>query len=199
MTRLSGVERAIEVAVEKLNTVDLDTRCPKLGLPASEKGQLDLRIFGADARLDTEDWSLTLQPSGRPARPHDLVLLLHYLGCDLPVEPTGELISFRSFPSGQFYFGVFQARSAAPLVGRIGNDLDTLKKHLDRFDHEPTEHGDLGARIHALGNLHLTLVYHLGDDEFPAAADILFDSCFRRALGAEDAAVMASRICLGLL
>jgi len=199
MATLSGVEQAIGVAVQKLKTVDLDSRCPRLGLPTPKNGQLDLRLFGADARLDIEDWTLTLRETGRPARPHDLVLLLHYLSCDLPVELTGELISFRSFPSGQFYFEVFQARSAAPLVDRIGNDLDTLKKHLDRFDHEPTEHGDLGARIHAMGNLHLTLVYHLGDDEFPAAADILFDSCFRRALGAEDAAVMASRICIGLL
>jgi hypothetical protein len=59
--------------------------------------------------------------------------------------------------------------------------------------------GDLPARIHALGNLHLTLVYHLGDDELPPAADVLFDGCIRRVFGAEDAAVMASRICLGLL
>jgi hypothetical protein len=199
MEKLSGVERAIEVAVRELKTVDLASRCPELGLPPPKNGRLDLRIFGADARLDLEDWSLTLRSTGQPARPHDLVLLLHYLTCDLPVEPTGELISFRSFPSGQFYFGVFQARSAAPLVGRIGNDLDTLKKHLERFDYELTEHGDLGARLHAMGNLHLTLVYHLGDDEFPAAADVLFDSCFKRALGAEDAAVMASRVCIGLL
>jgi len=199
MQKLSGVERAIEVAIENLSTVDLASRCPRLGLPTPENGQLNLRIFGADARLDLEDWAFTLKPTGEAARPHDLVLLLHYLSCDLPVEPTGELISFRSFPSGQFYFDVFQARSAAPLVARIGNDLDTLRTHLDRFDHELTEHGNLGARIHTMGNLHLTLVYHLGDEEFPAAADILFDTCFRRALGAEDAAVMASRICIGLL
>ena len=199
MTKLSGVERAIEVGTQKLSTVGLASRCPNLGLATPVDGQIDLRMFGDDVRLDLEDWSLTLRSTSQPARPHDLVLLLHYLSCDLPVKPTGELISFRSFPSGQFYFGVFQARSAAPLVGRIGNDLDTLKKHLERFDHELTEHGDLGARIHAMGNLHLTLVYHLGDDEFPAAADILFDSCFKRALGAEDAAVMASRVCIGLL
>lgn len=199
MSKRSGMEKAVELAVQTLSTVDLDSRCSNLGLPGPENGQLDLRIFGADARLNIDGWTLTSRSSGEPARPGDLVLLLHYLACTLPVEPTGELISFRSFPGGQFYFGVFQARSAAPLVGRIGNDLDTLKKHLDRFDHELTEHGDLGARIHVMGNLHLTLVYHLGDDEFPAAADILFDSCFKRALGAEDAAVLASRICIGLL
>jgi hypothetical protein len=199
MSKRSGMEKAVELAVQTLSTVDLDSRCSNLGLPGPENGQLDLRIFGADARLNIDGWTLTSRSSGEPAPPGDLVLLLHYLACTLPVEPTGELISFRSFPGGQFYFGVFQARSAAPLVGRIGNDLDTLKKHLDRFDHELTEHGDLGARIHVMGNLHLTLVYHLGDDEFPAAADILFDSCFKRALGAEDAAVLASRICIGLL
>lgn len=199
MTHRAGVEAAIEVAVAKLETVDLAERCPKLGLSPPASGAIDLRLFGSDARLNVESWGLTLQPSGRPGRPQDLVLLLHYLCCDLTVEPTGELVSYRSLPGGQFYFDVFQARSAAPLAARIGNDLERLKRNLGRFDHELTEHGDLGARIHAMGNLHLTLVYHLGDDELPAAADILFDTCFRRALGAEDAAVMASRICLGLL
>jgi len=199
MSKRSGMEKAVELAVQELTTIDLDSRCSNLGLPGPENGQLDLRIFGADARLNIDGWTLTLRSSGEPARPDDLVLLLHYLACNLPVEPTGELISFRSFPGGQFYFGPFQARSVTPLVDRIGNDLEKLKQHLDRFDHELTEHGDLGARIHTMGNLHLTLIYHLGDDELPASADVLFDSCVTRVFGAEDAAVMASRICLGLL
>jgi hypothetical protein len=43
------------------------------------------------------------------------------------------------------------------------------------------------------------LVYRAGDDEFPASADLLFDACIRRVFCAEDAAVLGSRVCLGLL
>jgi hypothetical protein len=199
MSKREPLARAIELAVERLSTIDLESRCPILGLPAPHDGQLTARMFGADTRLDLDSWTLTALPSGDPAKVSDLVLLLHYLMCDVPVTATGELVSFRSLPGGQFYFPAFQGRTATPLVQRFGNDLGTLREHLERFDHEPTDDGDLGARIHALGNLHVTLVYHTGDDELPPAADILFDRCITRAFCAEDAAVMAGRICIGLL
>jgi hypothetical protein len=191
--------RAIELATDRLRTVDLESRCPILGLPAPHDGKIAARMLGADTCLNLGSWTLTILPSGEPARAGDLLLLLHYLACELPVKPTGELVSFRSLPGGQFYFPAFQGRTATPLVQRFGNDLGALREHLERFDHEPTGDGDLGARIHAFGNLHVTLVYHTGDDELPPAADILFDRCISRAFGAEDAAVLAGRICIGLL
>ena len=58
---------------------------------------------------------------------------------------------------------------------------------------------DLGARIHAFGPLHVTLVYYRGDEELGPSAELLFDAAIRAAFAAEDAAVLASRVCLGLL
>jgi hypothetical protein len=57
----------------------------------------------------------------------------------------------------------------------------------------------LSARIQAVGNMDMLLVYRAGDDEFPASADLLFDAGFRRAFCAEDAVVLGSGVCLGLL
>jgi hypothetical protein len=199
MSKPMALEAAIERAVEKLRPVRLGQRCASLGIPEPEDGKVDVRMFGADARLDVSQWTLTLSSTAEPASPSDFVLLLHYLSCDVPVSPTGELVSFRALPGGQFYFAPFQERTVKPLVERFGNDLDELRARLGRFDHQLTSHGDLGARIHAMGKLHVTLVYHVGDDEFPAGANVLFDSCVKRVFGAEDAAIMAGRICFGLL
>ena len=124
---------------------------------------------------------------------------MHYLACDLLIELGGDLLSFRDLSGGEFYFGPFQSRTVKPLAESFGNDLDRMKRRLRRFDHVFTEHGDLGARVHGLGHLWITLIYRMGDEEFPAAADVLFDPCIKRVFGAEDAAVMASRICIGLL
>jgi hypothetical protein len=85
------------------------------------------------------------------------------------------------------------------LVQRIGNDLQLLKKNLGRFDWEPLAIGDFAARVHVIGRLYLTLIYRLGDEEFPAEADVLFDPDVQRVYNAEDASVLAGRICLGLL
>jgi len=199
VSKSDGVNTAIELAIRGLRVADLGPRWSNLGLPEPDDGGVDLRLFGRDARLDTSGWTLTDKASGESVRPADRLLLLHYLECDLPVTPAGELVSFRSLPGGQFYYTPFRGRTVAPLLRSIGNDLDKLRAHLGRFDHELTGIGDLGVRIHALGNLWVTLVYHLGDEEFPASADVLFDRCIKRVFGAEDAAVMAGRICIGLL
>jgi hypothetical protein len=199
LSKSDGVNTAIELAIRKLRGADLGSRWSNLGLPRPDDGRVDLRLFGIDARLDISDWTLVDTASGEPVRPADRLLLLHYLECDLPVTPTGELVSFRSLSGGQFYYTPFRGRTVAPLLKSIGNDLERLTSHLGRFDHEQTRVGDLGVRIHAFGNIWVTLVYHLGDEEFPASADVLFDPCIKRVFGAEDAAVIAGRICVGLL
>ena len=135
----------------------------------------------------------------QPVKTADRILALHYLQHDLPVTPTGSFITFRDLPGGQFYFGPFRSRSLQPLLKRIGNDLDLLRRNLARFDWQPAQMGDFAARVHAAGRIEATLVYHLGDDEMPAEAELLFDACIKRILCTEDAAAIGIRICLGLL
>ena len=199
MTRKTGQEKALKQAKEKLENVDLNKRCALLELPAPDKGKIYFRAFGTDFILLQKDLQLISANSGEPAKLNDHVLILHYLLHDSPISPTGELITFRQLPGGQFYWQPFLSRTVKPLVSSIGNDLDLLRKNLNRFDWEPAELGDLSAKMHVIGNIFMTLVYHKGDDELPPDADVLFDSCIEQIFAAEDAAVLASRICLGLL
>jgi hypothetical protein len=199
MKPMSGYEAAVRAAVEKLREVDLETRCSRLGLPEPQNDVLRLRAFGMDMVLRLSDFGLILAESNKSAKISDRILVLHYLLCDLPIRQTGELISFRQMGSGQFYWPAFLSRSVVPLVERIGNDLELLKKNLGRFDWEPVSLGDLGAHIHTIGKVYVTLVYHLEDEEFPSSADLLFDSSIKRVYPTEDAAVLASRICLGII
>jgi hypothetical protein len=199
MSKQIAQQEALRLAIEKLEHVDLTARCSSLGLSAPENGIVRLRVFGTDMILQQSGLQLIKAETGGPAKLSDRILVLHYLLCESPISLAGELVSFRSFPEGQFYWQPFLSRTVKPLLGRIGNDLDLLRKHLQRFDWEEVSMGDFGARIHALGELYVTLVYHLGDDEFPPTADVLFDACITQVFVAEDVAVLASRICIGLL
>lgn len=200
MTKIEGQLEAVRMAAENLRGADLVARCALLGLPAPENGAIRLRAFGEDMRLRVPEFSLESVP-GKPARPGDHILALHYLQCDLPVKPGGDLITFRDFPGGQFYLEPFLSRTIKPLLRRVGNDPSLLEQKLARYDWSrgAAEGGALNARIHALGNLFGTLIWRPGDEEFSPTADFLFDPAAKRALNAEDAAYLASRICLGLL
>jgi hypothetical protein len=199
MSKQIAQQEALRLAIAKLENVELAARCSSLGLPVPENGVVHLRVFGTDMILQQSGLQLIKAVTEEPAKLSERILILHYLLCESPIDLTGELISFRGFPEGQFYWQPFLSRTVKPLLGRIGNDLDLLRKNLQRFDWEEVPMGDFGARIHALGKLYVTLVYHLGDDEFPPTADVLFDSCITQIFVAEDVAVLASRICIGLL
>jgi hypothetical protein len=198
MPKDTAYQTAVDRAIASLEQVDLAARCPALGLPEPTDGTVHTRVFGMDVVLDCETFALC-KADGQPVKTADLILFLHYLMCERTVAASEDLIAFREFPGGQFYLPSFKARTTDVLLGRFGNDLESLRKNLSRFDWESTTRGDLGARIHAYGNIHVTLLYHVGDDELPAEASLLFDAASKRVLAAEDAAVLASRICIGLL
>jgi hypothetical protein len=198
MSKQDAQIEAIRQSVEKLRDIDLAVRCEMLKLPQPEGERLKIRAFAQDFELNVYTFELLNVKTGAPAKDADRILILHLLLCELPLTPSDELVTFRDFPGGSFYLEPFLSRTVRPLVKRYGNRLDELKAAMSRFDFQPLELGDFSARIHAVGCLYVTLIYRLGDDEFPAEAELFFNTPVKRAFCAEDAAVLAGRICFGL-
>jgi hypothetical protein len=198
MSKQAAQQEAIRQAIEKLQGVELAARCAQLKLPQPENGILKFRAFAINFELNTETFELFKKPSGDLAKESDRILILHLLLCEQPLKPSDELITFRDFPGGMFYLEPFLSRTVRPLVKRYGNDLDKLKETLSYLDFEELELGDFSARIHCFGCIYITLIYRLGDSEFPAEAELLFNRPAPRALSAEDAVVMAARTCFRL-
>ena len=199
MTKQAGHQEAIRLAIETLKTIDLPHSCQLLGLNSSENGILKIRMVGSDYCLSTDDFRLLKAKENHPAEENDQILLLHYLLCDVPVQTTDELITFRDLTGGQFYWEPFVSRTTQPLCRVIGNDIERLKTNLNQFDWQQIDGGDLAARIHIIGNIFLTLKYQVGDEEFPPGALILFDSSIKRVFTAEDVAVLSGRVCMELI
>lgn len=199
MSKQLGQSQAIQRTRATLADTNVAKKCELVGLGIPQNGQVKFSAFGCDYILDIVTLDLTMASSNQPAKPGDQILILHYLLCDVPIVETGELITFRDMPGGQFYWDPFLSRSTKPLLERIGNNIDILKTNLSRFHWQPFNAGDFAAKIHAIGNIYSYLVYHLGDEEFSAASEILFDLSIKRVYNSEDVAFIASRICIGLL
>ena len=160
---------------------------------------IPLRLFGRQLQLVPPGFAALDSGSPKPVPAGDRLLALHYLLHDAPVSPAGEWISFREFSGGQFYWEPFRARTVLPLIARFGNDVERLKKNLDRFAWEPATGADLAVRLHVVGPLWAQLQYYVGEEGLPPEAVLLFDAALRRVFCTEDAAVIGSRLCLGLL
>ncbi len=199
MSKQEGLKEAIKLAIAKLANVNIEKRCDNLNLRKPQNGKIKLKMFESNMIFNIKDYSLILE-NGKPAKDADLILLLHYLLSEFLILESKELITFRNLPSGQFYLEPFLSRTVKPLIERIDNDIETLKKHLSKFEWEEVKMGDFAAKVYAFGNLYITIVYHFGDEEFPATFDVYFDKCIKYAFSeTEDVVVMASRICIGLL
>ena len=196
---------AIQLAVKKLtdpsNPTDLTDRCASLGLPPPAGGKVRIPLLGRTLELHDHTFEGVITDTGKPPKPIDRLLALHYLTSDSPVSPENRWITFREFPGGAFYWQPFLSRSVNPLIKAIGNDLDRLRERLARFAAK-IEDGPadaVSARIVAIGRVEVLLVYRAGDDEFPPTADLLYDGCARRVFCAEDAAALGGRVCFGLM
>ena len=200
MSRQEAQEEALKRAKQEIRRIDLAQRCELLDMPVPDKKALSLRLFGADMILLLDHLDLYIRETDEPAKLGDHILLLHYLLHEKPINLTGEMISFRALSGGQFYWQPFLNRSVNPLLKRLDGDLALLEKNLARFDWEKFNGpGELNARIHCFGKIYTYLIYHRGDEEFPAEISFLFDSFVKDVLSTEDVAALASRICLGLL
>lgn len=199
MSKFDGQNKALTLAKNRLLDIDIHERLKLLGFKGFQNKVMQFKLFDNLVIFYEEGLHLLKVGSNEKPGMEDTILFFHYLLFDALVNQSDRYITFRELPGGRFYLDPFMARSVVPLVNRIGNDLELLKKNLAKFDWEPQISGDFGAKIHAIGNINILLFYQLGDDEFPPSANILFPELIKNIYSTEDVAVMASRICLGLL
>lgn len=194
--REKGYDTALRAVRDELQGADIRTRCSVLGIDYEEQeNMLVFTAFGEAVALDTGTLELFLQESAVPADVRVQILVLRYLACDFSLKISGKLISYRELPGGSFYMGPFRGRTVVPLVKRIGNDVQELRRRMERFSWRDIGTGDFGAALHLLGALEMVLIYRAGDEEFPPDADILFDESVKRVYSAEDIAVMSALMC----
>ncbi len=66
---------------------------------------------------------------------------------------------------------------------------------MQRFDFDEDAYCDLSARIHVIGACTVTLIYNRGDEEFPPAAQLVFDRALQAVDSTEELAELPGQIC----
>lgn len=127
------------------------------------------------------------------------ILILHYLLQVQDVSPTGQLITFREVPSGEFYYPAFINRAQAPLLNAFGHAPERLLVVGKKLGGEKTNLGDVSMTFRPFPKIPISLVLWRGDEEFPPAGNILFDSTIGIFLSGEDIAFLSGTVVYKLL
>lgn len=122
------------------------------------------------------------------------ILILHYLNSAEGVPVQDQLISFQELPSGQLYINPFHGRAIQPLIKIFGDQPDKFIKAGLALGGEKGDKGDASIRLNLFPRVPILYVIWLGDDEFPASGNILFDASAASYLPTEDYAVAGGMV-----
>jgi hypothetical protein len=120
------------------------------------------------------------------------VLILHYLISEEDTPVKGEFISFRGIPGGMFYFKSFQQRALDKLISILGDSPEKLISAGTALGGKKWSAGDYSVVIPVFPKIDMVAQIYKADDEFPAAANILYSDNITNFLPAEDAAFLGS-------
>jgi len=192
LNKQRNYQQAFDLACASLNEKDLRERAEKAG---------------ADYRKDEEGERITVPFFSEPytvrfppveiyspgKKTISLVvraLLLHYLLKADGSRPAGKWAAYKDLPGGLLYASVFARRVTDPLIKRFGKSAKSFQEAGKRLGGEPAEVGDASFNLQAFPRVPLQYVLWEGDEEFPASAQLLFDSSVDHYLPLEDIVVL---------
>ena len=200
MPRIDDYINARNLAVEKLSQESFEVILKRSGFESPDANTFRVpfldRIYRVGfPRFEFED--MTEVEKEIPVQ--EQVLILHYMSASQIPDVTGHWISYREIPGATFYFGAFLKRAVEPLKKVFGQNLTGLSRAAEKLESRKINSGDAAFEIKALPAVPLQLILWKADEEFPAEANILFDSTIDQILSPEDVAWLAGMVVYRLM
>ncbi len=204
MARIDDFKESFRLASQELGRVNLHRVARQAGaeVHASDQGPLEIRVpfLGTIMVVRVGDTVDVVREGveGEVSLP-EKILICHYLINASTEPPSGEPITFRQVPDGQFYFDAFQRRTRDPFLSVFGRDASLFRACAEALGGEPVDIGEAGMMFRVLPRITIRLALWQGDDEFPPEASVLFDDNIHLCLPVEDIAVLSGMLIYRLM
>jgi len=114
------------------------------------------------------------------------LLTVLYLANTDGAPPSGEWLAYRDLPGGRFYEPVVKRSIEEPLASRFGADQEGFLRACDALSGRVEGFGDVSCSFALFPHVRVAVIVWLGDEEFPARAQLLFDANSTHHLNAFD-------------
>ncbi len=104
------------------------------------------------------------------------ISVIGYLALAKDIFPTGRLVSPVNMKDGQLFFRGSHVLPLNKVAEKYGNDRQGFLKRGEYLGGERLGYGDASIKLLPLPRVSVVLILWTADDEFPARADLLFDS-----------------------
>lgn len=192
MPRIDDYNNARQLAVEALADESVEALIERSGYRRTDDGSIQVPFLDRTYLLNSEGFEFSDKFAPEKEVPiQEQILVLHYLMASDPQGPSGQWVSYREIPGASFYNSAFIKRAIDPMKKVFGQDPDALNRAAGRLNGRAIEPGDVGFEFDVFPRVPLQIILYVGDEEFPAEANILFDQTVEQILSAEDIAWMA--------
>jgi len=157
----------------------------------AERAWLELTAMQRSLRVSHPEGEV-LAADGGPAPGFALgLLVLHYLIHADGHPMADRWVAFRDLPGGLMYDRAVRRRLEPPLVRVFAERLERFHSVARALGGTPLAFGDAAYGFGVLPRVSLAVVLHQGDDEFPAAASVLYDGAAWHYLPTDDLSILA--------
>jgi len=118
------------------------------------------------------------------------ILILHYLMKADGTPLAAKWVPYKDVPGGMLYASVFARRVTEPLIKEFGDSAKRFKEAGLKMGGFLLDIGDASFIVQAFPQLPLQYVLWVGDEEFPASVQLLFDSSVDHYTSLEDMVVL---------
>jgi hypothetical protein len=135
---------------------------------------MDISIDPRNKRIqsDAAEGSLLLDKLGYFSR----LSILWYLTGAKEIPLSGRLVQPENLKGGQIFFRGTHILPLDKLASRYGKDTEGFIKRGERLGGRRLAHGDTSIELFPFPRIPVVLILWGEDEEFPARADLLFDS-----------------------
>jgi hypothetical protein len=190
--QLDKLAPVVKEAQAKLRTTDRAVVAERSGAAIDQDGNLRVKFLHREYVIDHAEW--TVQRADDAAVPPSIMqsLILTYLYMSDGTPPVDRWLGFRELPDGLFYAQAFQGYTGAALVRDLNGDVAVFRQASEKLQGEALAIGDAGYAFQVLPRMKLAIVMWVGDDEFPAQAQVLFQESAPHYLVTEGLAIVGS-------
>ncbi|MEW6671731.1 MAG: DUF3786 domain-containing protein [Thermodesulfobacteriota bacterium] len=149
----------------------------------------DYAVYPHECRID--------RLTRKDPAPHDYFYLfvIYYLLNSREIEISGEWISEKDIPGGPTFFRGPHLIPTRLVSQTYRNDIESFRNKCERLHGKPVKMADAAYRFEITARIPVSVLYWIGDDDFPPEAKILFDRTITEHLPADILFALAVAIC----
>ena len=167
---------ALELAIEEFKGIDLKNISQRSGATLN-KERIKIDYLNQEYSIHLPEVEISyIDNREKEVSSREKIIILHYLNRSKGTPLSGKLIDFREIPGGNLYYSVFENRVHKPFLKVFGEKPSLLLEASFTLKGTKTDFGDSSVRILVFPKAPISFIIYRGDEEFPPACKVLFDS-----------------------